>query len=126
MEPVCSCHHREILYVLNALLFCFAPQRKKIMEMRRKAGYDTEEDNDSEEEIDGGTVKGSMFTYTEALEYEELLGIESYDVRNIAVCLMCCSVCNVTAVCLMSWQCISCHYSVFHIIAVCLTSLQCV
>ena len=39
-----------------------------------------------------------MFTYTEALEYEELLGIKSYDVRNmqcVAVCLMCCSVSNV-------------------------------
>ena len=56
-------------------------ERKKIMEMRRKAGYDEEEDDDEDDDRGGGNgVKGSLFSYTEALEYEELQGIESYGV----------------------------------------------
>ena len=61
-------------------------ERQKLIEMRRKAGYDSQEESDSEDD-DGGSGRGknqkqAMFSYSEALEYEELTGLESYDVRK--------------------------------------------
>lgn len=56
-------------------------ERKRYIEMRRKAGYDSEDTEDEDEEEQAGSYQTStMFTYSEALEYGELRGIESYDV----------------------------------------------
>jgi hypothetical protein len=58
-------------------------ERKKILEMRLKAGYDeTEDDEDDDVVGEGrGAGKGTTFTYSEALEYEAMQGIESYGAK---------------------------------------------
>ena len=60
-------------------------EREKWIEARKKAGFDTDEiEADDDGSDDGGAGSeprpGHMFSYSEALEYQELRGIESYDV----------------------------------------------
>ena len=53
--------------------------------MRRKAVYDSQEESDSDDDDGGGREKNqkqAMFSYSEAVEYEELTGLESYDVST--------------------------------------------
>jgi hypothetical protein len=62
-------------------------ERKKILEMRRKAGYDETEDDEDDDGVGEGRTagKGTTFTYREALEYEEMQGIESYGGMYVCV-----------------------------------------
>ena len=60
-------------------------ERQNLIEMQCKAGYDSQEESDSDDDDGGGREKNqkqAMFSYSEALEYEELTGLESYDVST--------------------------------------------
>ena len=60
-------------------------ERQKLIKMRRKSVYDSQEESDSDDDDGGGREKNqkqAMFSYSEAVEYEDLTGLESYDVST--------------------------------------------